>query len=205
MSSDVSTLKAQKQADFRVALEAAGAINERLGYAFMLNTAVQRSGERVTAEEIRYMARELEDGLGGIYSVLTQEFQLPMLTLILNRLQKSKKIPNLPKGIVKPTIITGMEAIGRSQDFERIQMFVQVATSLGAQNQINMDEVMARVSAAMGIDHKNLIKSKEQMKQEQQVALQSQMMLASAPNVSKTLADQVAGGAAPQIPPMPPM
>lgn len=202
MASDVTTLQAQKQADFRVALEAAGAINDRLGYAFMLNTSVQRSGERVTAEEIRYMARELEDGLGGIYSVLTQEFQLPMLTIILNRLQKSKKIPNLPKGIVKPTIITGMEAIGRSQDFERLNMFVQVATSLGAQAQINMDEVMARVSASMGIDPKNLIKTKEEMQREQQVALQQQMMVASAPNVSKTLADQVAGGS--QIP-MPPM
>lgn len=75
MANDVTTLQAQKTADFRVALEAAGAINDRLGYAFMLNTSVQRSGERVTAEEIRYMARELEDGLGGIYSVLTQEFQ----------------------------------------------------------------------------------------------------------------------------------
>lgn len=204
MASDVSTLQAQKQADFRVALEAASAINERLGYAFLLNTAVQRSGERVTAEEIRYMARELEDGLGGIYSVLTQEFQLPLLTVLLDRLQKSKKVPKLPKGIVKPAIITGMESIGRSQDFERIQMFVQVATNLGAQAQINMDEVMARVSAAMGIDPKNLIKSKEQMKQEQQEATQQQMMIASAPNVGKTIAESAAAGAVAQPQPMPP-
>lgn len=208
MANDVTTLQAQKQADFRVALEAASAINERLGYAFLLNTAVQRSGERVTAEEIRYMARELEDGLGGIYSVLTQEFQLPLLTILLDRLQKSKKIPKLPKGIVKPAIITGMEAIGRSQDFERLQMFIQAATQVGAQAQINMDEVMMRIGASMGIDTKNLVKSKEEMQQEQQKALHSQMMLASAPNVSKNIADAAAAqGAQPMdtMQPPPPM
>lgn len=200
MATDVSTLQAQKAADFRVALETANLINERLGYAFMLNTSVQRSGERVTAEEIRYMARELEDGLGGIYTVLTQEFQLPMLNIILDRLQKGKKIPKLPKGIVKPTIITGMEAIGRSQDFERLQMFVQVAAGLGAQAQINMDEVLARVSASIGIDPKNLIKSKEEVMQEQQQAMQQQMMLQAVPNAVKGIADNVNQQAAPAAP-----
>lgn len=201
MATDVTTLQAQKQADFRVALEAANVINERLGYAFMLNTAVQRTGERVTAEEIRYMARELEDGLGGVYTVLTQEFQLPLLNILLDRLQRTKKIPKLPKGIVKPTIITGMEAIGRSQDFERLQMFVQTATALGAQTHINMDEALARVSASIGIDPKNLIKSQEQIQQEQQQAMQQQMMMQAVPNAVKGIADNVnqqAAQAAPQ-------
>jgi hypothetical protein len=49
---------------------------EDLSYAFLLNSAIQRNGERVTAEEIRYMAQELETGLGGIYSNLSQELQL---------------------------------------------------------------------------------------------------------------------------------
>jgi len=191
MAQDVSTLQAQKASDFRVALEAASSINDRLGYAFMLNTAVQRPGERVTAEEIRYMARELEDGLGGIYSVLTQEFQLPMLTVILDRLQKTKRIPKLPKGIVKPTIITGMEAIGRSQDLERLQMFVQTAVSLGAQGSLKMDQILTRAGASIGLDTKDIVKTKEEIAQEQQQAMQQQMMLAATPNAVSGIADNI--------------
>lgn len=70
----------------------ADAIESRLSYAFMLNSAVQRSGERVTAEEIRYVANELEDTLGGIYSILSQELQLPLANTLLNILSKRVKL-----------------------------------------------------------------------------------------------------------------
>ncbi|WP_416142518.1 portal protein [Escherichia coli] len=49
----------------------------------MPNSAVQRTGERVTAEEIRYVASELEDTLGGVYSILSQELQLPLVRVLL--------------------------------------------------------------------------------------------------------------------------
>ena len=194
MAQDVTSLQANKTADFRVALDTAGKITDRLGYAFLLNTAIQRPGERVTAEEIRYMARELEDALGGIYSVLTQEFQLPLLLIMLERLQRNKTIPKLPKGIVKPAIITGMEAIGRSQDLERLHTFVQLATQLGAAQYLNIDEIMARVGASIGIDTNGLVKTKEQIAQEQQAAQQAQMMQAALPNAVNGLA-QIASNA----------
>lgn len=200
---DISTLQADKSADFRVAMETANIINERLGYAFMLNTSLQRSGERVTAEEIRFMARELEDGLGGIYSVLTQEFQLPMLTVLLDRLERAKKIPKLPKGIVKPSIVTGMEAIGRGQDLERLQMFAQVVTSLGAQSRLNLGEAVNRVGAALGVDTNGLIKTEEQIQAEQQQAMQQQMAMQIAPQAVKGIADNMkAQPPAAQQPPM---
>ena len=56
---DVGVLQVQKYNDFRVALETMNGIKERLGHAFLLNTAVQRSGERVTATEVRAMIAEL--------------------------------------------------------------------------------------------------------------------------------------------------
>ena len=68
----------QKFNDFRVAQESAQKIEERLAAAFLLNSSVQRDAERVTAEEVRFMAQELESTLGGVYSVLSQEFQLPL-------------------------------------------------------------------------------------------------------------------------------
>jgi hypothetical protein len=142
----------------------------------MLNTSVQRGGERVTAEEIRYMARELEDGLGGIYTVLTQELQLPMLNIVLARMTKAKRIPALPKGIVKPTITTGLEAIGRGQDLEKLKMFVEGLVQMQAMGWLKMDEFVKRTANALGVDPLGLIKTSEEMAQEQQQAQQQAMM-----------------------------
>ncbi|MCZ0814423.1 portal protein, partial [Klebsiella pneumoniae] len=72
---DIEFLQLEKSGDFTVAKNVSDTIEARLSYAFMLNSAVQRTGERVTAEEIRYVASELEDTLGGVYSILSQELQ----------------------------------------------------------------------------------------------------------------------------------
>ena len=81
---DVSVLQVNKFADFRVAYDVIGMLKERLSFAFLMNTAIQRQAERVTAEEIRYMAQELEDVLGGVYSILSQEFQLPLVNRVMD-------------------------------------------------------------------------------------------------------------------------
>ena len=69
---DVSTLQLQKSQDFRIALDTITQVRDRLSFAFLLNSSVQRNAERVTAEEVRFMAQELESALGGVYSVLSQ-------------------------------------------------------------------------------------------------------------------------------------
>jgi hypothetical protein len=171
---DVTVLQLQKFNDFRVALETINTINERLSYAFLLNSAVQRNGERVTAEEIRYMAGELEAALGGIYSILSQEMQLPLVNRIMFAMERKKKMPVLPKGTVKPVIVTGMEALGRGNDMNKLQAFFQAA-GLVAQlpMEINKDDALKRLGTSLGIDMKGLVKTPEQLQQEQQ---QAQMM-----------------------------
>ena len=105
-ANDVTTLQANKFNDFRVAQETMNTITERMSYAFLLNSSVQRNAERVTAEEVRFMAQELETALGGIYSVLSQEFQVPLVNLLLNKMQKEGKMPKFPKDTLKPQILT---------------------------------------------------------------------------------------------------
>ncbi len=190
---DVTTLTVNKQGDFRVTMEVAKEITERLSYAFMLNSAVQRTGERVTAEEIRYMASELEDSLGGIYSVLAQELQLPLVSLLMTRMQRQRKIPALPKDMVKPTITTGMEALGRSADLQKLDLFIQSSSqALGAEQmaaKLNVDEYLKRRASALQIDIKGLIKTQAEMQQEQQRQQAEQLMQSSAPKI----VDAVAG------------
>ena len=183
---DVSVLQVNKFNDFRVAQEVARQIQERISYAFLLNSAVQRQAERVTAEEIRFAAQELEMALGGVYSVLSQEFQVPLVNLLLNRLEQQKKMPKFPKDSLKPQIVTGIEALGRGQDLNKLATFLQYLQPLGPQvlgQELNVTDYLDRLGASLGIDTNGLIKSQEQKQQEmmqaqqqQQAQMQSQMM-----------------------------
>jgi hypothetical protein len=183
-STDVTALQVEKRADLSVVNQVIGDITQRLSFAFLLNTAIQRSGERVTAEEIRYMAQELESSLGGAYSILSQEFQLPLVTILLDRLSKQKKLPELPKKLVKPLIVTGVEALGRGNDLNKLDQFIAgIAQALGPQalQLINQTEYLNRRAAALGIDAEGLIRSPEEIQQEQEQAQQMQMMEKMAP------------------------
>lgn len=176
---DVNVLQLQKFNDFRVAHDTITGITERLSYAFMLNSAVQRSGDRVTAEEIRYMAGELEDGLGGIYSILSQELQLPLVKRLMFQMERQKRLPVLPDGTIQPVIVTGMEALGRGHDLNKLNLFLQNLSPLGPEvlaRYMNVSDYVTRVGTSLGIDMSGLIKTEEQVQAEQQQAMQQQMM-----------------------------
>ena len=182
VATDVSALQLQKYNDFRVALDTATQINERLSFAFLLNSAVQRSGERVTAEEIRYMANELEAALGGIYSILSQELQLPLVKRLMYQMERQKRLPVLPEGTVQPVIVTGMEALGRGNDLNKLNMFFQAAGMIAQlPPEINKSDALMRTGASLGIDMKGLVKSQEEIAAEveaqQQQAMMQQMMV----------------------------
>lgn len=199
-SQDVAVLQAEKFADMRIAFETTKTITDRLAYAFLMNTSIQRNAERVTAEEIRFMAGELEDALGGVYSILSQEFQLPFVNRVMDRLTKAKKLPALPKGIVKPAIVTGLEALGRGHDLNKYNIFMKAISPLGPealQRFLNPSDYIARVATAIGIDPLGLVKTEaqlaEEMQQQQQME-QMQMLQQMAgkgiPNAVKAVGDQ---------------
>ena len=137
-----------------MAQETAQRITERLSFAFLLNSSVQRNAERVTAEEVRYMAQELETALGGVYSILSQEFQLPLVRLLLARLESDGKMPKMPKDSIKPQIVTGLEALGRGQDLTKLAQFLTYLQPLGPQvisQNLNVDDYIDRLGASLGI------------------------------------------------------
>jgi len=200
-ANDVSTLQVQKSSDFRVALETMRMINDRLASAFLLNSSVQRSAERVTAEEVRFMAQELETALGGVYSILSQEFQLPLINLLLDSLVKQGKMPKMPKDSVKPTVVTGIEALGRGQDLNKLATFLQYLQPLGAEviaSEMNLGDYIDRLAASLGIDTSGLIKSAEQKQMEQmqqQMMMQQQMLEQGAMGMAQSAAPEIARAA----------
>ena len=176
---DIGVVQVGKTADFATAYQMVGQLEKRLAEAFLILSI--RQSERTTAEEVRMTQMELEQQLGGLFSLLTVEFLVPYLNRKLSVFQKTGRIPKLPKDIVKPTIVAGVNALGRGQDREALGQFLtMISQTMGpeaTQQFINPEEVIKRLAAAQGIDVLNLVRSMQEIQEEQQQVQQQQMAL----------------------------
>tara|TARA_Y100000592_G_scaffold69217_1_gene107601 strand:+ start:1175 stop:2065 length:891 start_codon:yes stop_codon:yes gene_type:complete len=184
-AADISVMQVNKAGDFSIALQAMQRIEARLEYAFLMARSVQRDAERVTAAEVQLMAQELENSLGGVYSILSQEFQLPYLKRRMHMLVRSGKVPKLPEKIVKPKIVTGIQGLGRGNDRNKLIEFIgTVAQALGPdvmRQYVNVDEAVKRLATSIGIETGNLIKTQEQIQAEMQQMQQQQLIQSLGP------------------------
>lgn len=90
---------------------------KRIALGFLLQSAVTRNAERVTAEEIRQTAQELETSFGGVYSNLAQLIQQPIAMWLM------ADVGGLGiKGTdLTVSIITGLDALSRNGDLENLR------------------------------------------------------------------------------------
>lgn len=186
---DIQILQVNKTSDLQITENAIQSIEGRLSYAFLLNSAVQRNAERVTAEEIRYVANELEDTVGSIYSILSQEFQLPLVKRFMIQMTREGAIPDLPQGSkgVEPLIVTGIEALGRGHDLTKLDTFIRYAQVFpeAFQTSVKQGEILRQIATALGIDSSSVVKTDEEVQQEQQQQMQMQMAQQAIPQVAK--------------------
>ena len=165
---DIGVIQVGKTADFATAANMMQSLERRLLDAHLVLNV--RQSERTTAEEVRLTQLELEQQLGGLFSLLTVEFLVPYLNRKLLTLQRSGEIPRIPKDYVNPTIVAGINALGRGQDRESLTQFITtIAQTLGPEAMmqfINADEAIKRLAAAQGIDVLNLVKSMDDRNKE---------------------------------------
>lgn len=181
-ANDVSFLQVGKHADLSVAERTSETIKQDLRDAFLMKNT--RQAERVTREEIRQDALELEGGLGGVYSTLSHEMQLPIVTILMHRLTKKSNFKFLPVDVIKPKIITGIEALGRGNDLKKLRVFLGSVTEvLGAEavnSVLKTDAVLTLFGNAIGVKTDEIVKSPEEIAMEQQQAAQEQLAMQTA-------------------------
>lgn len=190
---EVTTLQVQKSGDLNVTENAIARLSQSLAYSFLLNTAVQRPQERVTAEEIRYVAAELDAALGGMYTVLGAELQLPAVRIFEQRAMKTQKLPEIPKDLASPVIVTGLQALSRGTEQRNLKAWLaDVVQVVGAEtvfSEINPSEFMKRSAASYGIDTFGLLKTE----QEKAAAMQQQQMAQMAQQLGPQAVQQLGG------------
>lgn len=180
---DVTFLQSNKYHDLRTPAEQIAKLTQDLNFAFLVTSAVQRNAERVTAAEFRIMVNELEQALGGVYTTLGHEYQRPLVIRIIKSLQKNGSIPELPPG-VEPIVITGMDALGRNTEYQRIMELLESLRVIPQQEEVairlDVRGIMNQLSAAKGVSPTGIFLDEEavaQIKAQQAQQMQQQQML----------------------------
>lgn len=184
---DVTFLQIERYNDFQIAKSMMDELQQRLAFAFLMNTAIQRPGERVTAEEVRFMARELEDTLGGTYSVQSVDLQLPLAKVLIHHLEARKSLPELPKNVATPKVVTGMDALGRGNDLSALIQWKQLIMDTPAMNDVKWDQFAQRCANGLNVETAGLVLTPEEKAAMQQQQQMVQMVEQLGPNAVNQL------------------
>jgi hypothetical protein len=188
---NVAVIGVDKPMDFKFLTDTITMLSERLNRAFL--RVQTRDAERVTAEEIREVAKELEAALGGAYAMLAQEFQRPVVKRVLLNMQKKGDVAHWPKDLVRAEIVAGLEGLGREQSADKIIKLITTVGQAFGPNSIasfNLPEVIVRLGTAMGIEMEGLTKSQDQQAQEAQASQQGELQAKLGPHMIKAASDQ---------------
>ncbi len=115
---DIGVLQLEKYADFTPIANVLDKYERRVGQAFMLGT--QRDAERVTAYEVRKDALQMENSLGGAYTLLALTLQRPYFRLLLNRINFT-----LPEQLINTVMTTGIEALSKMGDADKFLQWTE--------------------------------------------------------------------------------
>lgn len=158
----------------------------RIAQGFLMLSGVTRDAERVTAEEIRMQANELENSLGGAYSRLAIDMQNPLAHWILEMQDLSLK------GVkMDVSIVTGLNALSRNGDLDNLNAAIQNLAGLYQQaplvlRTLKLDAVTSDIFAGNGLLASRYVKTQDEISAEVQQANQQALAQQGAANVVDT-------------------
>lgn len=136
-----------------------------LSRAFMYQGGT-RDAERVTKYELERDAREAEFVLGGTYSILSQNVQVPLANLLIWEEDEEATLAALVTKQIAPEVEAGLPALGRSADVQNLLLAVQEIAA--AANLVQLDpradrnKVNDMIMASRSVDWKALQLSEQQ-------------------------------------------
>ncbi len=166
---DITVPQWGKQYDLSLIAQAIAASEAKLKEAFLV--ANVRDAERVTAEEIRMIANQLESSFGGLYSRLSVQWQQPEAELALEESKWQTLVTNTD--IFDVIVTTGVESLSREGQTDNLRMAIGDMQMLDA-----VPEELRRafhplrfakfVAANRSVNVLDFLKTEEEMQQDQQ-------------------------------------
>jgi hypothetical protein len=168
--------------------------------AFLVESSIQPTGDRVTAQAIQRVTAEVEGALGGSYVPIADFQQLPLLQRLFHQLRRDRLVPVMPNDSVRISSLTGLAALFRAGEANRLLTFTQTIAALGpeAVRYLNMGALIGAYQRLSAIYQPGLIKSEAELAKEANAAVQQQIALAAGQQAAKTagaiVEQQVAAG-----------
>lgn len=191
---DVFSIQLLRQVDLAPMAGLRSDIMTNLGRVFLLQSSIQRNAERVTATEIRMMAEELDQSLGGVFSGIAQSIQIPIVKRTVILMAKDELLPPdiveliSEKGILGLKVRTGLEALNREIESSLLSQWMGMAGNVQAfQPYIDPYGFLVRFTTSLGLEAAGLIKSPEQLQAEQQQAAQQSLQAMASQKLMETM------------------
>jgi hypothetical protein len=196
-----STMNAQLQ----VSAAAVNEMRKEVGQGFLLQTAAMPTGDRVTATAVRAVGNELETVLGGTFSAIARDFMVPIIKRTVYLMLENNEIDERmaaqfdeKDGILNIEILTGLQSLSRESDITKLLQMGEMVRNLPpeAASSFKWDEYARALITSLGFDPQNWVRSREEIKAEQQAMAKQQQQM----EMQKIFAQNAAGamGAAAQ-------
>lgn len=192
---DVKAIETGKVNDFRFIFELINWYKQVLGKAFLSLSSQMRDAERVTAEENRLRAQELETAHGGVFSNFSLTLQRPTASLLLRDLDLDLKGSD-----IDPVIVTGLDAMGRTADNEKmLYLFNDLAALQNVpepfQARMKPSDLMTVMANGRDVEETKFIMTEEEFQAEQQRMQEAQQaQIAGQEMVKKAEPEEIAAG-----------
>jgi hypothetical protein len=191
---DVNVIDMGKRDELDIVMQLVDMYRKQLGKIFLVLSSQMRDAERVTAQENRMRAAELNKAHGGVFGNLALTLQAPMATLILRDVDVL-----VEDSSIEPVILTGLDAMGRASDNEKILNFFEDLAALNSVPEqflarLNSSALMTKLGTGRDIDT-SIVKSEDDYLAEQQAKAKAQEgQIAGEALIDKSEPEDIAAG-----------
>lgn len=174
--SDVGILRTDRAGDFNVVQTVRESLRRDLSAAMLMEAEQLPTYERATRLHVERVAMELEGALGGVYAPIADALQIPLVERVMHLMEKEGALPKLPDDSVQVEAVTGISALSREGDQQKLMQLLQQISQMGPDMLGRIDrgmllDILVRHS---GVYEPGLVKSDEQVAEEQAAAQQQQ-------------------------------
>lgn len=207
---DVFTLSPSQTMNpqIQVTSNAVEKMRQEVGRAFLMSGAAIPQGDRVTATAVRMVGEELEQVLGGVFSSIARDLLQPIVRRTFYLMVDGDEVdPRLKQqfesdeGVLSVDIVTGLQALSRESDRERLMQMGEMVRNLPpeAVNNFRWDAYASALITSLGFDPRMWVRPQEEIMAEQQAAKAEESNAAMAQAMAQPAAQAVAQAAQPAM------
>lgn len=187
---DISTPTQQRTLEVAAVSQIIQSLERELAQSFLLNSAGVRDAERVTAEEIRFIAMELESAFGGLYSRLAIEWQQHEAEYAVSQINFNIDLGDSKLSAFEVVVTTGLESLSREGQLDNLrralsdlQMLDTVPEELRAA--INPRKFASFIFTNHTVKWKEFLFTPEEMTANQEAAMQQEQQMLDMQSTAK--------------------